>query len=190
MKKTPVIGLIVAVLAYVALFFLGASSGLIHPACFAYAGTVLPLLFAFCYLYAAANLRCFGAAALLNGTGLLIALIMGEGNAALVIGMLLFAAIAELIRLRSGYDTRKGVRRSFLALAFSFYAFCAHWWTNTAGSLAEAVEEMPAGYAAKMEQVIGNIPMLLVMLVLTVPVAMLGMYLAEKLMKKQAAKLR
>ena len=58
-----------------------------------------------------------------------------------------------------------------------------------AGSLAEAVEEMPAGYADKMESVINNTPVLIVMLVLTVPVAILGMRLAEKILKKQASAL-
>ena len=36
---------------------------------------------------------------------------------------------------------------------------------------AAAVGEMPAGYADKMEPVIGSIPLLVVMLVLTIPVA-------------------
>ena len=190
MKKVPVLGLVIAVVIYVALFVLGAASGAIHPACFAYAGTVMPLLFAFVWLYTAANLRCFGAALLLNGVCLLFALVLGEGNAPLIIGLLLLAGIAEIVRLRWGYDTRQGVRRSFLPLAFSFYAYAAHWWTATAESLAEAVEEMPAGYAEKMEQVINNTPLLLVMLVLTVPIAFLGIWLAEKAMKTQASKLK
>ena len=75
----------------------------------------------------------------------------------------------------------------FIPLAFSFYAYAAHWWTDTEGSLAEAQEIMPAGYPDKMLPVIENIPMLIVFLVLTVPVAMIGMRLAEKIMKKQAA---
>ena len=49
---------------------------------------------------------------------------------------------------------------------------------------------MPVGYAEMMERVISNIPMLIVMLILTVPVAILGMRLAEKVLKKQAASLR
>ena len=48
---------------------------------------------------------------------------------------------------------------------------------------------MPAGYADKMEAVINNTPVLIVMLVLTVPVAILGMRLAEKILKKQASAL-
>ena len=48
---------------------------------------------------------------------------------------------------------------------------------------------MPAGYADKMETVISNIPMLVIMLILVIPVAILGMRLAEKAMKKQTAKL-
>lgn len=42
------------------------------------------------------------------------------------------------------------------------YAYSAHWWTDTAGSLAAAAEEMPAGYADSMKPVIDNIPMLIV----------------------------
>jgi hypothetical protein len=84
----------------------------------------------------------------------------------------------------------RGVLLSFIPLAFSFYAYSAHWWTDTAGSLAAAVEEMPAGYADAMKPVIDNIPMLIVMLLLTIPVAILGMRLAEKVMKKQAAALQ
>ena len=49
---------------------------------------------------------------------------------------------------------------------------------------------MPAGYADAMKPVIDNIPMLVVMLLLTIPVAILGMRLAEKVMKKQAAALK
>ena len=190
MKKNPVARIGIAAVVYLALFVLGAASGAIHPACFAYAGTVLPLLFSFVYLYTAANLQCFGAAAILNGFVLILALIAGEGNPALIIGMILLAVIAELIRKQYAYDTKKGVRLSFLPLAFSFYAYTAHWWTNTAGSLAEAVEEMPAGYADKMARVINNTPMLIVMLILVIPVALLAMRLAEKALPKQTSKLR
>ena len=190
MKRSPVWRVLIAAVVYLVLFVLGSTCGLIHPACYAYVGTFLPLLFSFVYLYTAAEMQCFGAALALNGFALIVALIAGEGNLALVIGLLLLAVLAELVRKLNGYETRRGVRRSFIPLAFSFYAYAAHWWTDTEGSLAAAVEEMPAGYAEKMAGVICNIPMLIVMLVLTVPVAMLGMRLAEKVMKKQAAALK
>lgn len=190
MKKKSVIRVVIAALVYLALYPLGSACGLIHPACYAYVGTFLPLLFSFVYLYAAANMRCFGTAVVLNGFVLILGLIAGEGNLPFVIGMILLAALAELIRKLNGYDTLKGVRRSFLPFAFSFYTYAAHWWTDTEGSLAAAVEEMPAGYADKMETVIGNIPLLVVMLVLTIPVAILGMRLAEKALKKQTALLK
>ncbi len=189
MKRTSIFGVGIAAALYTALFVLGAASGMLHPACFAYAGTLLPLLFAFAYFYTAAELRCFGAALLLNGVCLLLGLLAGEGNPPLIIGLLLLAGLAELLRMGAGYDTRRGVRRSFVPLAFSFYAFSAHWWTDTAGSLAEALDEMPAGYAEKMQAVIENVPLLLVMLALTVPMSILGIRIAEKAMKKQAAKL-
>ena len=190
MKRTPVLGIALAAVIYLALFVLGAASGAIHPACFAYAGAVLPLFFSFVYLYTASKMRRFGAALILNGFTLVVGLIAGEGNPPLIVGMLVLALIAELVRKTCGYDTLKGIRRSFIPLAFSYYAYTAHWWTDTAGSLAAAVEEMPAGYADKMEAVIGNIPVLIVVLVLTIPIAILGMYLAEKLMKKPAAALK
>ena len=157
---------------------------------YAYVGTFVPILFGFVYLYTAANLQSFGAAVILNGFTLIVGLIAGEGNLPFVIGMIILAFAAELLRKLHGYDTLKGVRRSFIPLAFSFYAYSAHWWTNTAESLAEAVEEMPAGYADTMATVISNIPVLVIMLILTIPVALLGMRIAEKTMKKQAALLR
>lgn len=42
---------------------------------------------------------------------------------------------------------------------------------------------MPAGYDELMKPVIDNIPMLVVMLVLTVPISILGMKLAKKVLK-------
>lgn len=189
MKKLPVFQILLAMLIYLALFVLASSCGLIHPTCYAYAGTFVPILFAFVYLYVAANLQGFGAALLLNGFVLAVGLIAGEGNLPLIVGLLVLTLLAEILRRRNGYDTRKGVRLSFSPFAFSFYAYSAHWWTDTEGSLAAAVEEMPAGYADKMLPVIRNTPMLVVMLVLTIPAAILAMRLAESVMKKQTAKL-
>ena len=190
MKKTSVWRLLIAAVIYLLLAMLAATSGLIHPACFAYSGTVIPFLWSFVYLYTAANLQTFGAAALLNGFALLAALLMGEGDLPLIAGMILFAVIAEIVRKINGYEILKGVRLSFIPLAFSFYAFTAHWWTDTEGSLAAAVEEMPAGYADKMVPVIGNTPALIIALILVIPAAILGMRIAEKVMKKQAAMLK
>ena len=88
--------------------------------------------------------------------------------------------MAEILRKTKGYDTLKGIRWSFVPFAFSFFAYTLHWWTDTEGSLAAAVEEMPAGYDALMKPVIDNIPVLIVVLVLTIPVAILGIRLAER----------
>jgi len=55
-----------------------------------------------------------------------------------------------------------------------------HWWTDTAGSLAAAVEEMPAGYDEMMKPVINNVSMLIVVLLLTIPISMLSIRLAER----------
>ena len=98
--------------------------------------------------------------------------------------------IAEAIRYFCKYDTIKGVRWSFVPFAFSFFAYTFHWWFDTEGSLAAAVEEMPAGYDQLMIPVINNIPMLIVVLVLTIPVAVLAMRLAERTLKKPAATLK
>lgn len=190
MKNIPIGRILIAAVVYALLSILASSSGLIHPVCFAYSGTVLPLLWSFVYLYTAANMQCFGAATVLNGFVLLMALCMGEGDTPLVIGMILLTTLAEIIRKANGYDTRKGVRLSFLPLAYSFYAYTAHWWTDTEDTLQAAVEEMPAGYADKIVPVVENTPALVIALILVIPVAILGMRLAEKVMKKQVAALK
>lgn len=77
----------------------------------------------------------------------------------------------------------KGIRWSFVPFAFSFFAYISHWWFDTEGSLDAAVEEMPAGYDQLMIPVINNIPVLVVVLVLTIPVAILAMRLAERTLK-------
>ena len=56
--------------------------------------------------------------------------------------------------------------------------------------MAAAVEEMRPGYDQMMIPVIENIPALVVALVLTVPVALLGIRLAERALKRQAATFR
>ena len=187
-KKVAII-LLMAV-AYLATFILGASSGAIHPACYAYAGAVLPLLTALVYLYTCTLIRSFGAATLLNGFVLVLFLVAGEADPAYIIATVVLTALAEIIRKANGYGTMKGVRWSFLPLAFSFFAYTLHWWTDTEGSLAAAVEEMPAGYDQLMLPVIDNIPVLIVVLVLTVPMALFAIWLAQRILKKPAATLK
>ena len=82
------------------------------------------------------------------------------------------------------------IRWSFVPFALSFFPYTLHWWTNTAGSLAAAVEEMRPGYNELMKPVIDNIPMLVVAIVLTIPVAILAMRLAERVLKKQTSLLK
>ena len=189
-KKNRIIifGVLMAV-AYLVTFILGAASGAIHPACYAYAGAVLPLIFAFIYLYTCSIIRGFGAATALNGFILVLFLIAGEADLPYIIGTVVLTALAEILRKVFGYDTIKGVRWSFIPFAFSFFAYTSHWWFDTEGSLAAAVEEMPAGYDQLMIPVIDNIPVMIVVLVLTIPVAILAMRLAERIMKKPASEL-
>ena len=98
MKKLPVFQILLAMLLYLALFVFASSCGLIHPACYAYAGTFVPILFSFIYLYVAANIQGFGAALLLNGFVLIVGLIAGEGNLPLIIGLIVLTLLAEGIR--------------------------------------------------------------------------------------------
>ena len=180
--------IVLMAIAYLALFILGAWSGAIHPMFYAYIGAVLPLVSAFIYLYTCSNIRGFGAATVLNGFIFILFLVVGEADLAYIIGAIVLTALAEILRKIKGYDTLKGVRWSFVPFAFSFFAYTLHWWTDTEGSLAAAVEEMPAGYDELMKPVIENIPMLIVVLVLTIPVAILAMRLAERAMKNFLAK--
>ena len=186
----PAFKILLLAIAYLLTFILGASSGIIHPACYAYAGTVLPLLTAFIYLLSCMTVRCFGAATILNGFVFVLFLIADEADTSYIIGTIVLTALAEIIRYFCKYDTLKGVRWSFIPFAFSFFAYSAHWWTDTEGSLAAAVEEMRPGYDQMMIPVIDNIPALVVALVLTVPVVLLGIRLAERALKRQAATFR
>ncbi len=186
----PILKLILLAAAYLLTYVLGSCTGLIHPACYAYVGAILPLLTAFIYLLTCATIRGFGAATLLNGFVFVMLLIAGEADPTLAIGFAILTALAEIIRYFCKNDTLKGVRWSFIPFAFSFFAYTAHWWTDTEGSLAAAVEEMRAGYDQLMIPVIKNIPVLLVVLALTIPVAILAMRLAERTLKKPAATLK
>lgn len=177
-------------IAYLVTFFLGSCTGMIHPACYAYVGALLPLLTAFIYLYTCTLIKGFGAAAILNGFVLVLLLIAGEADTPCIIGIAGLTGIAEAIRYFCKYDTMKGVRWSFVPFAFSFFAYTSHWWFDTEGSLAAAVKEMPAGYDQLMIPVINNIPALIVVLVLTLPVAILAIHLAELALKKPAAKMK
>lgn len=177
-------------IAYLATFILGASSGIIHPACYAYVGAILPLLTAYIYLYTCTVIRGFGAATVLNGFVLVLFLIAGEADVSLIIGFVVLTALAEIIRYFCKYDTIKGVRWSFIPFAFSFFAYVAHWWFDTEGSLSAAVEEMPAGYDQLMIPVINNIPILIIVVVLTIPVAVFAIRLAERALRKQIVTLR
>lgn len=176
--------------AYLATFILGAASGAIHPAFYAYIGAVLPLLTAFIYLYTCTFIRSFGAATALNVFVLVLFLIAGEADVAFVIGIVALTALSEIIRKSNGYETLKGVRWSFLPFALSFFTYTAHWWTDTEGSLAAAIEEMPAGYDELMRPVIDNVPVLIVVLVSTIPISLLGMRIATSVLKKQTAELK
>ena len=187
MNKKKIFGIAIAEIVYFLLFILGSSSGLIHPGVYAYIGALLPLGFAFCYLYTAANMQHFGAAAVLNGVLLIIAIILGEGNWALISGLVVLTVLAEVIRALFGYNTLRGVLLSFIPFAFSFFAYTAHWWTQTDESLGEALEMFNEAYESSMRAVIENTPVLLVVLLITIPVAIAGMRLAEKTMKKQTA---
>lgn len=186
----PAFKIILLAVAYLLTFILGATSGIIHPACYAYVGVVLPLLTAFIYLLTCTLVRSFGAATLLNGFVFVLFLIAGEADTSYIIGTIVLTALAEMIRFLCKYDTLKGVRLSFIPFAFSFFAYASHWWFDTEGSLAAAVEEMPVGYDQLMIPVIDNIPVLVIVLVLTIPVAILAMRLAERSLKKQTEGLR
>ena len=117
-------------------------------------------------------------------------LIAGEADTAYILGTVALTALAEILRKVKGYDTLKGIRWSFVPFAFSFFAYIAHWWTDTEESLAAAVEEMTAGYDQLMMPVIENIPVLIVVMVLTIPVAILAMRLAQRVLKKRTEALR
>lgn len=179
-----VLKLLLMGIAYLAIFILGATSGIIHPMCYAYIGALLPLLFSFVYLYTTKIIKGFGVPTFLNGFILVLFLLAGEADWTLVIGFVALTALSEILRYFLGYNTKKGIRWGFVPFAFSFFAYTLHWWTDTEGSLAAAVEEMPAGYDEMMKPVIDNVPMLIVVLLLTIPISIFAIRIAERTCKK------
>lgn len=113
----PFIKIILLAAAYLLTYILGSCTGLIHPACYAYVGAILPLLTAFIYLLTCITIRGFGAATLLNGFVFVLLLIAGEADITLAIGFVILTALAEIIRCLCKYDTLKGVRWSFIPVA-------------------------------------------------------------------------
>ena len=171
---------ILLAIAYLATFFLGAFTGIIHPACYAYVGALLPFITAFIYKAMVNQVPGFGAASIMNGFVIVLFLIVGEADANVVIGMIVLAALSEFLHSKFKADTVKSLRWGFVPLAFSYFTYTAHWWTDTEGSLAAAVEEMRPGYDQLMIPVIDNIPMLIFVYLITIPLAILAIRLATK----------
>ena len=53
-------------------------------------------------------------------------LIVGEADLFCAIGMVVLTVLAEILRKAKGYDTKKGVRWSFVPFAFSFFTYISH----------------------------------------------------------------
>ena len=176
----PVFKIILLAIAYLATFFLGASTGIIHPACYAYVGALLPFITAFIYKAMVKQVPGFGAASIMNGFVLILFLIAGEADTVCVIGLIFLAALSEFLKVKFQSNPVKSLRWGFVPMAFSFFTYTAHWWTDTEGSLAAAVEEMRPGYDQLMIPVIDNIPVLILVYLITIPLAILAIRLATK----------
>ena len=176
----PIFKVILLAIAYLATFFLGAFTGVIHPACYAYVGALLPFITAFIYKAMVKQVPGFGAASIMNGFVIVLFLLVGEADANVVIGMIVLAALSEFLHSKFKSDPVKSQRWGFIPMAFSYFTYTAHWWTDTEGSLAAAVEEMRPGYDQLMIPVIDNIPVLILVYLITIPLAILAIRLAKK----------
>ena len=76
----PIYKIALLAVAYLLTYILGSCTGIIHPACYAYVGAILPLLTAFIYLLTCASIQGFGAATVLNGFVFVMLLIAGEAD--------------------------------------------------------------------------------------------------------------
>ena len=124
--------------AYLLIFILGATSGIIHPACYAYIGALLPLLMALLYLNTCTVIRGFGAATVLNGILAVLFLIAGEADVAFLIGMAFLLLIDELTpHLHVGAPKAEGLRSrlsrtAMLALAVTIHNLPEGAWSSPA----------------------------------------------------------
>ena len=173
----PVFKVILLAIAYLATFILGSLTGLIHPAYYAYVGALLPFLTAFIYKGMIKAVPGFGAASIMNGLVLILFLIAGEADTVCVIELIFLAALSEFLKIKFQSNPIKSLRWGFVPMAFSFFTYTAHWWTDTEGSLAAAVEEMRPGYDQLMIPVIDNVPVLILVYLITIPFAILAIRL-------------
>jgi len=176
----PIFKILLLAIAFVATFFLGAFTGIIHPACYAYVGALLPFITAFIYKAMVKQVPRFGAASIMSGFVIVLFLLVGEADASVVIGMIVLAALSEFLHSKFQSDPVKSQRWGFVPMAFSYFTYTAHWWTDTEGSLAAAVEEMRPGYDQLMIPVIDNIPVLILVYLITIPLAILAIKIASK----------
>jgi len=150
-------------IAHLALYVVSLVSGDLYPRYYVHIGAVLPLLLAFVYLSAASTIRRFGAAAILNGCVLLFAVVSGKADFTFLITLCLLTIATEILRFVFGFDTLKGVHWSFIPFAFSFFVFS------------------DPELRLLMQR---SLLLLAVMILLTVATAVVGMWLAEKVLGK------
>lgn len=138
------------------------------------------------YMYIVGREQRVGAIILMNLVALLLFGVAGEMNLITFIGIAGSTICAELIRRICGYDTAHGNLISFVFYAFTMSGKTLYIWADTEFTIAEAVEEMPAGYADKILQFTPGWVMM-VMLFATVIFALLGGCIGKSVLKKQYA---
>lgn len=137
-------------LVYLALYLIGTAitcfMGTIHPIVFVCYQIVAGILLSGIVIKAFDKVRAPGVAAVFALGGILMFFLIGDASAWHCVPFLVIGIVAEIVRALMKYNWTGDVI-STVVMTFSTFGFYGQIWFNRAFTYAEAIEEMPAGYA-------------------------------------------
>lgn len=175
---------------YLIAVFASCFIGFLSPVCWAFFAVSAAILAVGPFLWLASRWQKFGVGTLCAALVCLFCLITGEASGFLSKAIILACGIlADCIRQWLGNDTRKALYAAYPVLAIGNIGWLINLWTRPQWYLDGAVEEMGQAYADGIASL--QHPWVLVLcVVLTAGVAIISLWLAEKVDKKSAKLLK
>ena len=187
MKKTLTwwsvlgMGLLYMLFVFAACFF-----GFFGPVCWAFFPVVAALLGSGAYFWLSARWQKFGVGTYTALLVCIFCLVTGEATGFLSKAIIVAGGLlADVVRLLVGNASKKSLYFAYPFLAVGNIGWIVNLWTRPEWYIDGAVEEMGQAYAdgiAKLQ----NPGILCLCIVLTVAVAVLGIWLSSKVDKKSA----
>ena len=171
---------------YVLCVFLSCFAGFIHPVCWAYFTVLTAVLAVGPYFLIAAKWQKFGVGTVLSALVVLFCVLSGEASGVLSRGLILgFGILSDIVRLLMGNASRKALYVAYPLLAIGNIGWVIRLWTKPEWYAAGAAEEMGEAYASGIAALQSPLHLMLVV-VLTAAMAVFGIWLCSRGMKKSA----